>query len=314
MTPGVSVLIPSVSGGSSLAALAGDLARAGTHEIEVVIADNGLSAETLGALRAEGATVVSMGGNAGFGRAVNAAARAAGGERLVITNDDIRPLPGFVEALAAALDGAELAAGVLLRAEEPGRIETAGIDVDAVLSGYDHLHDEPVSCLEGAPPAPFAPCGGAAAVTRDAFEGVGGFDEGFFAYFEDLDLALRLRARGARVAFAPGARALHATSASTGYHSLRKAEMVGESRGRMLRKYGVMRRPGRALRVLAVEGGVSLELARRHRSLRPLTARVRGYRRADGGDVRPPSGAAVVGLSEGLRRRHARSRRPAGEG
>ncbi len=156
---------------------------------------------------------------------------------------------------------------------------------------------------------PLGPCGGAAAYSREIFDATGGFDEGFFAYCEDVDLALRLRAAGARTVLVPRARALHATSGSTGYHSLRKAEIVGESRGYLLRKYGVLRRPLRALRAIAVEGVVCLELARRHRSLAPARARVRGYRRGTATMPTPHLGSAAVPWREGLRRRHARSRR-----
>ena len=312
MSAGVSVLIPSVTGGPGLAALAGVL-RAGAPggDAEIVVADNGLGREALDPLTAAGVRIVPMHGNAGFGRAVNAAARAADGDLLVVTNDDIRPLPGFVERIVAPLAGADVAAGALLRAEAPGVIETAGIEIDAVLSAYDYLHGEPVSrLLTGAVRPPLGPCGGAAAFTRVAFEEVGGFDEGFFAYCEDVDIALRLRAAGASVALAPDARALHATSGTTGYHSLRKAEMVGESRGYLLRKYAVLRRPSSALRVVAVEGAASIELARRHRSLRPAAARLRGWRRAPTRAQRPPAEAATVGFGEGLRRRYARSVRP----
>lgn len=315
MSAPVSVLIPSLAGGPELVALARELvAGGGEHEVEVVVADNGLRRDVAGSLAEGGVMVVAMGENAGFGRAVNAAARAARGELLVITNDDVRPLPGFVASLVAPLAQADVAAGVLLRDEAPERIETAGIEIDAVLSAYDYLHDAPVSALDRSPPAPLGPCGGAAALTRAAFEDVGGFDEGFFAYCEDVDLALRLRGAGARVALAAGARALHATSRTTGYHSLRKAELVGESRGYLLRKYGVLRRPAGALRVLAVEGAASAELARRHRSLRPAAARVRGWRRGGARVALPVPGNATVGFREGLRRRYARSLRPAGGG
>ncbi len=308
MSAGVSVLIPSLAAGAELADLAQRLAAgAGDRPAEVVIADNGLPPATRSALAAAGVRVVDMSGNAGFGRAVNAAARAAEGDLLVVTNDDVDPLPGFVGHLADRLKEADAAAGVLLRAEAPERIETAGIEIDGVLSAYDYLHDAPVSRLDLGPAPPLGPCGGAAAFTRAAFDGVGGFDEGFFAYCEDVDLALRLRAAGARTALAGEARALHATSGTTGYHSRRKAEMVGDSRGYLLRKYGVLRRPGGALRVLGVEGAVSLELARRHRSPGAALARVRGWRRGEERAALPEPGAITVGFRDGLRRRHARS-------
>jgi N-acetylglucosaminyl-diphospho-decaprenol L-rhamnosyltransferase len=46
-------------------------------------------------------------------------------------------------------------------------------------------------------------------IRRDVFDAVGGFDERFFLYFEDADLCRRMRARGHRVRYVPGARVMH---------------------------------------------------------------------------------------------------------
>ena len=51
----------------------------------------------------------------------------------------------------------------------------------------------------------FAPCAAAALVRRDAFDEVNGFDQSFFCYLEDVDLAFRLRLRGHRCLYVPGA-------------------------------------------------------------------------------------------------------------
>jgi len=56
---------------------------------------------------------------------------------------------------------------------------------------------------------------------REAFEAAGGFDEGFFLYYEDIDLCLRLRAAGRRVVFVPEAVAFHEGGAVTSARPLR---------------------------------------------------------------------------------------------
>ena len=69
---------------------------------------------------------------------------------------------------------------------------------------------EPLDVLDEGVPDPLGPSGGAAAYDREAFLRLGGFDERIFAYFEDVDLALRLRKAGWSCRLAPAARGTHA--------------------------------------------------------------------------------------------------------
>jgi hypothetical protein len=197
---------------------------------------------------------------------------------------------------------------VLLRADRPEVIESAGIQLDAALGPHDYLQGESVFRLGDAVTPPVGPCGGAAGFRIDAFRSVGGFDEGFFAYCEDADLALRLRGAGARCALAPGARARHLGSGTLGYASLEKAKLVGYSRGYLIRKYGVLTRPRSALLACGGEAAAAVALGVRHRSLEPARARIRGWRscrvRAEA-----PTDQFTVGPLDAFRRRLARSRR-----
>jgi GT2 family glycosyltransferase len=61
----------------------------------------------------------------------------------------------------------------------------------------------------------FSACAGAALLRRGTALAVGGFDERFFSYLEDVDLGLRLRLAGFRCAYAPGAVARHAGGGSS---------------------------------------------------------------------------------------------------
>jgi len=155
----VSVVIPSLRGGRGLVELVRSLA-AEPSGAELLIADNGLPGDTVEALRRSGASIVRFGRNVGFAAAVNRAASRAKGEVLVVLNDDIVPRPGLIEALVEPLARVEMAAGVLLQAERPDTIESAGIVVDAFLGPHDYLYGEPVSRLSGPLPPPLGPCGG----------------------------------------------------------------------------------------------------------------------------------------------------------
>jgi GT2 family glycosyltransferase len=158
--------------------------------------------------------------------------------------------------------------------------------------GFDHLHGEPLAAAAGAPD-PLGPTGGAALYRREALAAVGGFDERIFLYYEDLDLALRLAARGGRCRLAGEARALHAYSASLGAASGAKYAWTGWSRGYMVRRYGVMRDPRLALRALACEAAICGGQLLRDRTSEGLKGRVRGYR-AGGGLERRAVGAAPL--------------------
>ena len=102
--------------------------------------------------------------NLGFGRAVNLGADAARGDLLVLLNNDLVCEPGFIKAICApfADRAVGMVAGVLTQLRAPGRIDSAGIELDVTLGSSDYLGDEPVSALRGAAD-PVGPCGGAAA-------------------------------------------------------------------------------------------------------------------------------------------------------
>jgi len=306
----VTAVIPSLSGGPALVRLVHDLTQA-DESLKVIVADNGLPPDTRSLLEDTRAEVLTMGGNLGFGAAVNRAAGVARTDVLVVLNDDIEPLPGFLEALVAPFaDRADMVAGVLLQERSPGLIETAGVELDRTLVGADYLQNAPVARLDEALSPPYGPSGGAAAYRLSSFLEVGGFDENFFAYFEDVDLAIRLRAVGATCALAPRARALHAGSGTLGYRSLAKANLVGFSRGYLLRKYRVLGALRTAPAAVAVEAVAVLLLARRHGSLGPGIARIRGWRSCHTRAARPSESDITVGLFDAWRRRYSRSQLP----
>jgi len=65
----------------------------------------------------------------------------------------------------------------------------------------------------------FSPCAAASFICKDIFMEVGGFDENFFAYFEDVDLGFRLQLRGHRSLYVPNAKIEHVGSATTSRYS-----------------------------------------------------------------------------------------------
>ena len=184
------------------------------------------------------------------------------------------------------------------------------MELDRTLLVFDYLNGEPLGPLDAASPDPVGPSAAAAAFDRDAFLDAGGFDERLFAYWEDVDLVLRLRRGGARCALAAGARGTHEHSATLG-SGLGAKELPDRLRPR--------------LRAAQVGGAAPPRLARRPRPRRGRLRRPGGRRPQPGGvrgpvdgyrAARPteqypeglPTGQAPTALGT-LRRRLARRRR-----
>jgi GT2 family glycosyltransferase len=216
---------------------------------------------------------------------------------VILLNDDAEPEPDFVAALVERLRAdAVSVAGVMVQEADPGRIDSAGVVADRTLMGFDYLHGEPLAAASAAPD-PLGPTGGAALYRRSAFEAVGGFDERIFLYYEDLDLALRLAARGGRCRLAPEARAIHAYSASLGAASPDKYVATGWSRGYMLRRYGISARPRLALRAVACEGVLCAGQLVRDHTAAGLRGRLRGWRAGGGLEPRRAEGVPLLEIS-----------------
>lgn len=278
------VFIPNFNGADWLPRTLRSL-RGQTRSVDVVVVDNGSSDGSPAMVQADFPEValLELGENLGFGPALNRAVATFPADAIMLLNSDVECEPSFAEELIGALEeGVDMVAGVLLQEREPELIDSAGVVADQTLMGFDYLNGEPAAAAVSAP-GPLGPTGGAALYRREAWEAVGGFDERIFLYYEDLDLALRIAALGGRCRLAPGARALHAYSAALGAASAAKYARTGWSRGYMLRRYGVMRDPRLALRVLASEGAIGAGQLLRDHTAAGVRGRLRGFR--DGGGL-----------------------------
>lgn len=304
----ITVVTPSVTA-SNVAALLESLANQSV-ELEAIVVDNGSAAHAVSDACAghDFARALRLEHNAGFSAAVNHAAKRAGGGILVLVNDDSRCDPGFVESLACALDpaaGVTMAAGVMRDARDEMLIETAGIEIDHTLLAFDYLNGEPLATLEDGVSPPLGPSGAAAGFCKEAFLEVGGFDERLFAYWEDTDLALRMRSRGWSCALARDALGTHAHSGTLGSGSARKNYLMGFGRGYVLRKWGALT-PARLPAILARELPICAGQAAWDRNLAGIKGRAHGIRRAAPTEAYP---AGVIATSPGGRSLARRARR-----
>jgi GT2 family glycosyltransferase len=305
------VYIPTLRAGERLAQTLESLERQEPRP-RVVIVDN--SSEGLGEelvrKRFPWALSVAFGENLGFGAALNRGVREVPGDPIVFLNDDVSAEPGFIAGLTEALTpGVGMVAGVLLSEADPGRIDSAGVVADRTLLGFDYLNGEPVEALDSAGD-PLGPTGGAALYRRSAFEQVGGFDEGIFLYYEDLDLSLRMRLAGFDCRLARDARGIHAYSETLGANTGRKYAMTGWSRGYLLRAYGFGKRPLLLARAVAVEGAICAGQIVFQRTAQGTRARLRGWRAGRGVTPRsiPEDGLLDISAREALALRRQRHR------
>ncbi|MCR9073340.1 MAG: glycosyltransferase [Alphaproteobacteria bacterium] len=215
--PLASILIVAYQSGPDLGRCIDALDSQTCRDFEVVLVDNGSSDGAVQAVAPRPwLTVVSSPENLGFAGGNNLAARTARGRYLVTLNPDAFADPGWLDALIAAADrhrDAGSIASVQLLESDPDRLDGLGDPYapwgGAWRGGRGGLA-VPVS-----ESGVFGPCAAAALYRREAFEAVGGFCDRFFCYYEDVDLALRLRRAGWRSVVTPWAVVRHVGSGST---------------------------------------------------------------------------------------------------
>jgi GT2 family glycosyltransferase len=233
--------------------------------------------------------LVQLGANSGFPVACNRGVRSGNGEVVVLLNNDVECRPDFLERLVAPFASVERLGSVASLLLTPGedRIESFGLAVDPTLAGYPRLRGAPARVAQSADPILIGPSGAAGAYRRQAWDEVGGLDEGVFAYAEDVDVALRIRAAGWATAAVADAVAVHIGSASAVTRSEWQRYQGGFARAYFLRRYGILR--GReAMRALATEAlVVAGDAAVYSHDLAALRGRIAGWRAA-GGKPRVP--------------------------
>jgi N-acetylglucosaminyl-diphospho-decaprenol L-rhamnosyltransferase len=180
-------------------------------EDELIVVDNasgdGLAAEL--ATLAPQARLLALGTNAGFAAGANRGAAAATGDLLVLLNPDAIVQPGWARAIRAPWGGEWAAWMALVLLSDADAINTSGGVLHFTGFGWAGQIGEPVSAAPRAPAEVAFVSGACLAIPRTTWEATGGFPEQFFMYCEDVDLSLKLRLTGARLAVVPDALVTH---------------------------------------------------------------------------------------------------------
>lgn len=220
----ISVLIVTYRSRGTIGRCLDALALQTVQPREVLLLENGspeperVRAEDIPA----GIRFVESAENLGFAAGNNRLAAQASGRWLALLNPDAYAHPDWLEQLDAAtrrFPDIALFGSTQYSAERPDLLDGAGDVYHAAGLAYRAGYCKPRR-LKPPDGEVFGPCAAAALVRRDVFEALDGFDERFFCYNEDVDLAYRARLAGHRAVQLADAAVDHAGYASSGRRSV----------------------------------------------------------------------------------------------
>jgi GT2 family glycosyltransferase len=219
----VAVVIPSWNSASLLPACLDSLALQ-DMDLELSVIDNGSTDGTTDLLRERGVDHILLGRNTGFAAAMNLGVARTSAPFVFALNADTVLEPWALKRLLSALELEPRRGGVqprLLQVEDdsPGVVEAARVYSNGQaltadgrayeLDAGDRQDGSPLEQREV-----FGVCGAACLLRREMFEDLGGYDESYFSFYEDVDLNVRGRIHGWSFAVEPRAVVWHVGNAS----------------------------------------------------------------------------------------------------
>lgn len=283
----VAVVIPSWNSVKLLPRCLDSLADQGA-EVEPMVVDNGSVDGSLELLRERGVPHLSLPENVGFAAAVNLGAARTAAPAVLSLNADTVLEPGCVARLLAALDADPGLGGVqprILQLEVGGddvaaaRLYSRGMALSADGRAFEQGAGEAQDARSVEGREIFGVCGAACLLRRELFERLGGYDERYFAFYEDVDLNVRARIAGWRFAYVPEAVVWHVGNASWSAEFARpgaeNARLVARNRLATQTKFMPA---GSIPRIAAVEVGALARAARQRRLRATLAGKLAALR------------------------------------
>lgn len=222
-TPLISVVIVTWNNAAHLTQCLSALSRQTVQDFEIILVDNGSTDNGADGLDTRWTglqlTVHRLPSNLGFAAANNIGSRLARGKWIVLLNADAFPQPDWLEQLVkAAEDNPDFNffASRQIQADTPNLLDGTGDVYHASGLAWRQHYNRPVRYYGLHSGEVFGACAAAAMYRREDFLEVGGFDESYFSYYEDVDLSFRLRLAGGRCLYVSDAVVHHVGSASTG--------------------------------------------------------------------------------------------------
>lgn len=218
----VSVVTPNYNGEKFLKTFLKSLEEDSEYIGEVIIIDNGSADASLDYLRGNSFTfplvVIENTENLGFAPAVNQGIKKAKNDLIFSLNNDTEVKKGSIKALmdlATSSDDIFSVQAKMLQYNNKDLIDDAGDEYNLLAwtkkTGENHPSGEFSEVMEI-----FSSCAGAAMYKKSVLDKIGLFDDNFFAYMEDVDLAIRSKINGYRNLMCPDAVVYHIGSATSG--------------------------------------------------------------------------------------------------
>jgi GT2 family glycosyltransferase len=293
VSPPVAVVIPSWNSLGLLPRCLGSLREQGT-ELEPFVVDNGSTDGSLAYLEREGVPHLALPRNLGFAAAVNLGVGRTHASQVLVLNADTMLEPGAVRELALVLAADPGLGGVqprILQLEEGVESEPS-VDSARLYSAGQALTRDGRGFELGAGdaqrPRPdllrrrevFGVCGAACLLRRELFGELGGYDESYVSFCEDVDLNVRARVAGWRFGYVPEAVVWHVGNASwqAGFERPRAENARLVARNRLATQVKFM--PAAAVpRIAAVEVGALARAAAQRRFRATLRGKLEAVRR-----------------------------------
>ena len=222
----VAIIVVNWNAGDWLRRVLASLSQQTFRDFSIVLVDNASTDDSINRVREylSCVTFLPQPRNLGFAAANNLAVKEVDCEWVALLNPDAIPEPEWLERLmiaAAKNPGFSFFGSRQLMADAPHLLDGIGdayhVSGIAWRQGYGQVVEGNRNLAE--PVEIFSPCAAAGLYKRSAYLQVGGFDERYFCYFEDVDLGFRLRLTGHRALSIPDAVVHHGGSVTAGYLS-----------------------------------------------------------------------------------------------
>ena len=237
------IVIPNINGKGWLKDSIESIYAQTEQDFDLIVVDNGSTDESLEQARSyctrPNFTLIENGRNTGFSYAVNQGIARAQSKYVVLFNNDAFAEPQWLAELLRTADADPKIFAVqslMIRHFERELADDAG----------DYVTWMGFACKTGdgrrvsrytKQKRIFSACGGAALYRKSILDEIGGFDEHFFAYFEDVDLSWRANSYGYKNVYCPTAKCRHICGATTGAVRYNPFKSIQSGRNSILLPY-----------------------------------------------------------------------------